>query len=68
MDYALLRNGAPEMDAIEMLTAIAEDCDRTEDACFWILTSAAAHLRDHHDEEGSTVAHYLGCEAKETFK
>lgn len=50
------------MDAVEMLHAIADDCSRAEDACFWILTSAAAHLLGHHDNEGSTVEHYLGPE------
>ena len=49
----------PSADPIDFLFDLADSCDRTEDAAFWILTSAAAHLTRHADNQGSIVAHYF---------
>lgn len=50
------------MDPLEILNDLADSCDRGEDAAFWILTSAAAHVAgyDLADGHGSSVASALG--------
>lgn len=49
------------MDPIEILNELADSCGASEDAAWWILTSAAAYLNgyDLDDGEGSTVAAWL---------
>jgi hypothetical protein len=46
------------LDPFDILDSLAKSCSRAEDAAFWILTSAAAHVNgyDLDDGEGSTVA------------
>lgn len=46
------------LDAFDILDGLAKSCTRAEDAAFWILTSAAAHLNGYNldDGNGSTVA------------
>jgi hypothetical protein len=44
-----------ELDPLEILDSLAKSCTRAEDAAFWILTSAAAHLQGFEDDEGSTA-------------
>jgi hypothetical protein len=46
------------LDPAQLLIELAESCTRTEDAAFWILTSAAAHVDPNYkgDSEGSTAA------------
>ncbi len=58
--------GDPAHDAATILLDLADDCDRTQDKAFWILTSAACHLNfralnnsDYNDGEPSTVATYF---------
>lgn len=50
------------LDPVEILDHLARGCSRAEDAAFWVLTSAAAHLNGYNldDGEGSTMARLLG--------
>jgi hypothetical protein len=49
------------LDPVEIIDIRARSCARAEDAAFWILTSAAAHLNgyDLNDGEGLTVEAWL---------
>lgn len=47
------------LSAIDILSGLADGCSRAEDCAFWILTSAAAYLRGHRDDEPSTISVYF---------
>jgi hypothetical protein len=43
------------LNPAQMLIGLAAECDRTNDAGFWILVSAAYHLRGETDSEPSSA-------------
>ena len=51
---------AAALDPIDILIELAESCDRSQDAGFWILISAAVHLDPTYDwsrdHDGSSAA------------
>jgi hypothetical protein len=52
------------VDPVDMLNYRARSCPRSEDAAFWILTSAAAHLNGYNLDDGEPSTVRLWWEAR----